>query len=146
LAVVGLATSALVAWTVHVQRSQEKPVFKLEEIYDEFKIIQITYASGEAPAGLGELAGITGGTCTDMIAVLPREVDSKRAVEARFKVFQARCSRFADHSRSPNTIWSPDKTLKINVSINDSAKEGETVFMRKTDASRTVRIQFEVHE
>ena len=94
----------------------------------------------------GQLATITGAHCIDRVAVLPGTVDDKQAVDERYRVFEAKCASFADHSTSPKTEWMPDLSIKIIASINNSAKDGETLLMRKTDASGTIRIQFEAHE
>jgi len=138
-------SSAVLIWTIFPKQRPPEPAIRLVEDFGKFKIVMLSIATAGPLGGpsYGQLATITGAHCIDRVAVLPGTVDDKQAVDERYRVFEAKCASFADHSTSPKTEWMPDLII---ASINNSAKDGETLLMRKTDASGTIRIQFEAHE
>jgi hypothetical protein len=105
---------------------------------EEYRAVIQTWAGG---GGLSPY-------CHQAILVVPAGINLANVHDTQsYEVYSgSECDSFADHSPSPEITWDGDHTLKVRISINRTAMTGQTVRLRKRDASGAVSIKFSADE
>ncbi len=105
--------------------------------------------SGKYRADLATWAGGGGLApyCNQALVVVPASVDARHAYrDPKYQVYSGECDNREDVNEWPEIRWAADNVLQVSLLLDSYAAGPKTVKLKKLDATRTVRIQFDIGE